>query len=182
MNFTNLKGIIGDLGVKKITLKLNAKPLEKTPYHLNLKYKERVYLELDKMPTIDLRKLNDSCVHDPFPTLFADEVLDSVGSQEAYSFTDGFSRYHQIKIAPEDRSKMTFAAEWGCFQYTVMPFGLKNALAIFSRVVISAFKDFIHKFLEVYFYDWTVFGLVKRHVASLRLMLDTCRRYQIAFN
>jgi len=84
-----------------------------------------------------------------------------------------FSRYHQGKIAPEDRSKTTFAIEWGCFQYTVMPFGLKNAPTIFSSVVITAFKEFIHKFMEVYFDDWTVLGLVKHHVASLRLMLDT---------
>jgi len=53
---------------------------------------------------------------------------------------------------------------------------------IFSRVVIAAFQEFIHKFLEVYFDDSTVFGLVKCHVASLCLMLDTCRRYQIALN
>ena len=64
---------------------------------------------------VNLRKLNDACLHDPFPTLFTDEVLDNVGNQEAYSFTDGFSGYHQIKIAPEDRSKMTFVAEWGWF-------------------------------------------------------------------
>lgn len=63
-----------------------------------------------------------------------------------------------------------------------MPFGLKNAPTIFSRVVIVVFKDFIHKFLEVYFDDWMMFGLVKFHVASLRLMLDTCRRYQITLN
>jgi hypothetical protein len=31
----------------------------------------------------------------------------------------------------------------------IMPFGLKNAPAIFSRVVVVTFKDFIHKFLEV---------------------------------
>lgn len=72
--------------------------------------------------------------------------------------------------------------EWGCFQYTVMLFGLKNAPVIFSYVVITTFKEFIHKFLEVYFEDWTMFGLVKRHVASLRMMLDTCRRYQIMLN
>ena len=53
------------------------------------------------------------------------------------------------------------------------------ASAIFLRVVIAAFNDFIHKFLEVYFDDWTVFGLVKRHVPSLHLMLDTCWRYNI---
>jgi len=121
-------------------------------------------------------------VHDPFPTPFTDEVLDNLGGQESYSFTDGFSRYHQIKIAPEDRSKTTFATEWGCFHYTVMPFGLKNVLVIVSHVVITAFKDFIRKFLDVYFDDWTVFGLAKCHVASLRSMLDTCKRYQIMLN
>ena len=65
------------------------------------------------------------------------------------------------------------------FQYTVMSFGVKNVSVIFSHVVIAAFKKFIHKFLEVYFDDWSVFGLVKCHVASLRLMLDACQRYQI---
>lgn len=63
-----------------------------------------------------------------------------------------------------------------------MPFRLKNAPTIFSWLVIAAFKEFIHKFLEVYFDDSTVFGLVKCHVASLRLMLDTHYRYQIMLN
>jgi len=124
---------------------------------------------------VDLRKLNDACVHDPFPTPFIDEVLENVGRQESYSFIDGFLGYHQIKIALEDRSKTTFATEWGCFQYTIMPFGLKNAPTIFSRVVVATFKEYIHKFLEVYLDDWTIFGLVKHHIASLLLMLDTCR-------
>ena len=44
---------------------------------------------------LDLRKLNDASVHDPFPTPFTDEVLDSVGGEEVYSFIDGFSGYHQ---------------------------------------------------------------------------------------
>jgi hypothetical protein len=48
---------------------------------------------------MDLRKLNDTCLHDPFPTPFTDEVLENVGGQETYSFTDGFLGYHQIKIA-----------------------------------------------------------------------------------
>lgn len=33
----------------KITVKLDAKLIKQRPYHLNLKYKERVYLELDKI-------------------------------------------------------------------------------------------------------------------------------------
>ena len=82
---------------------------------------------------VDLRKLNDACVHDPFLTPFTDEVLEGVGGQEMYSFTDGFSRYHQIQIAKEDHHKTTIVTKWGCFQYTVMPFGLKNAPVVFYR-------------------------------------------------
>ena len=62
---------------------------------------------------MDLRKLNDACVNDPFPTPFTDEVLENVGGQEVYFFIDGFFRYHQNKIAPEDQSKTMFATEWG---------------------------------------------------------------------
>ena len=50
----------------------------------------------------------------------------------------------------------------------VMPFGLKNAPAIFSRIVVATFKYFIHKFLEVYFDDWTLFGLIKYHIESIK--------------
>ena len=64
---------------------------------------------------VDLRKLNDASVHDPFPTPFTDEVLDNVGGQEVYSFTDGFSGYHHIRIHKEDKHKTTFATKWGSF-------------------------------------------------------------------
>jgi hypothetical protein len=116
---------------------------------------------------IKLRKLNDACLHDPFPTPFTDEVLENVGAHEAYSFTDGFSGYHHIKIAREDRHKTTFMTEWRSYQYTVMSFGLKNAPAIFSRVVITTFKELIHQFLEVYIDDWTMYSLLKNHVEFL---------------
>lgn len=45
----DIEGIIGNLGIMKITLKLDMKPIKKRPYCLNPKYKERVYLELDTM-------------------------------------------------------------------------------------------------------------------------------------
>ena len=206
-----MKGIKGPMGEMKIPLKLDARPVKQRPYRLNPKYKEKFKIELDRMleagimePVkesewiisivvqdkktreiiicVDLRKLNDACLHDPFPTSFTDEVLDNVGGQEVYSFTYGFSGYHQIRIAKEDCHKTTFATEWGSYQYTVMPFGLKNAPSIFSRVVFEAFKDFLHKFLESYFDDWIVFSLLQNHIECLRLMLDKCLQCQISLN
>lgn len=131
---------------------------------------------------VDLRNLNDECLHSPFPTPFADEVLENIGGYDAYSFTNGFSGYHQIIIAPEDRHKTTFSTSWISYQYKLMPFGLNNVPTIFSRILVAAFKEYIHKFLEVYFDYWTIFGLLKKQVASLRLMLDTRRQNQILLN
>jgi hypothetical protein len=53
---------------------------------------------------------------------------------------------------------------------------------MFSRLVVEAFKEFLHKFLEAYFEKWTVFSLLKDHIECLRLMLDKCRQCQIALN
>jgi hypothetical protein len=153
----------------RIPLKPYARPVKHRPYRLNPKYKEKVKIELDRMMEawiielvkeskwiipmvvqdkktgeiricVDLRKLNDACLHDPFPTPFTDEVLYNVGGHEVYSIIDGFSGYHQIRIAKEDRHKTTFTTKWESYQYTIMPFGLKNDPTIFSRVVVEAFK------------------------------------------
>lgn len=47
--FSDLKGIVRDLGIMKITLKPNANLVKKHPYWLNPKYKEKVREELNKM-------------------------------------------------------------------------------------------------------------------------------------
>jgi hypothetical protein len=75
-----------------------------------------------------------------------------------------------------------FTTEMGILSVHIMLFGLKNAPTIFSRVVIAAFKEFIHQFLEVYLDDWTVYSLLKNHVEVLRLMLERCRQCQISLN
>jgi len=198
--FTNMKGIKRPMGEMRIPLKTYVNPFKQIPYRLNLKYKEKVKIELDRMPeagiielveesewispmvvqdkkigeiriSIDLKKLNYACLHDPFPTPFIDKVLDNMGGQEVLSFIDGFSGYHLIRITKEDHHKTTFSIEWGSYQYTVMPFGLKNDPTIVSRVVVEAFKEFLHKFLEAYFDDWTDFSLLKNHIECPRLML-----------
>ncbi|KAH9293261.1 hypothetical protein KI387_041536, partial [Taxus chinensis] len=43
---------------------------------------------------VDYRELNVACITDPFPMPFTEEIL-GVAGHEIYSFTDGFSGYHQ---------------------------------------------------------------------------------------
>ena len=57
-----------------------------------------------------------------------------------------------------------------------MPLGLKNVPAIFSRIVVKAFQEYIYKSMGVYFEDWTIYSMLKDHIKWLRLMLERCRQ------
>ena len=72
------------------------------------------------------------------------------------SFMDGFSGYNQIKIAPKDMAKTTFTTEWGIYCYTVRPFSLKNARAIYQRMATVLLYDMMHYEVEVYVDDMIV--------------------------
>jgi hypothetical protein len=51
---------------------------------------------------VDFRKLNATTMKDPYLLPFIDEVINTVVGHEVYTFLDGFSRCHQISIAPKD--------------------------------------------------------------------------------
>nr|GEX05422.1 hypothetical protein [Tanacetum cinerariifolium] len=74
------------------------------------------------------RKLNDANRKDHFPIPFIDQMLERLAGNEFYCFIDGFSRYFQIPIDPQDQEKTTFTCPYGTFAYRRMPFGLCNAL------------------------------------------------------
>ncbi len=43
---------------------------------------------------VDFKKLNKATKKNPYPLPFFDEVLNTVARYEAYSFLNGYSRYH----------------------------------------------------------------------------------------
>ncbi len=43
---------------------------------------------------VDFKKLNKATKKIPYPLPFSDEILNIVARYEAYSFLDGYSRYH----------------------------------------------------------------------------------------
>ena len=47
--FTKMKGIVGDLGEMKITLRDEARPIRQRPYILNPIYKKKVRAEIDRI-------------------------------------------------------------------------------------------------------------------------------------
>ena len=102
---------------------------------------------------VEFRELDKVTLTNAFSTPFAKKNINEVAAHECYSFTNRFSGYNQVPIAKEDQKKTTFVCEFGSFAYKVMPFGLKNAPAVFSRIVVKAFQEYIYKTMVVYFDD-----------------------------
>lgn len=57
---------------------------------------------------VDFRNLNQASLKDNYALPTMDHVLQSVAGSEVMSMLDGYSRYNQISVAPEDQHKTTF--------------------------------------------------------------------------
>jgi hypothetical protein len=93
---------------------------------------------------VDYRYINKACPKDNFPTPFVYQIVNDCAGSEIFSLMDGFSKYNQINIVPEDQHKTAFIFPWGTFAYRKLPFGLKNAGATFQRAMSYAFHDINH--------------------------------------
>ena len=84
---------------------------------------------------LDFRRLNKQVVFDCEPMPDIDGLFAQLGKAKFLSKIDLTKGYWQIPMKEEDKAKTAFTTPQGHFQWTVMPFGLKTAGAIFSRMM-----------------------------------------------
>ena len=89
---------------------------------------------------VDIMDLNNACAKDSFPLPRINQLVDSMVGHKLLTFMDTFSRYNQIQMAKNDQEKTTFITSQGLYYYRVMPFGLKNAGAMYQRLVNQMFS------------------------------------------
>ena len=89
---------------------------------------------------VDFMDLNRACLKDSYPLPRIDTLVDSTAKHELLSFMDAFSGYNQIKVNEEDQKKTSFVTSQGLFCYKVMSFGLKNAGAMYQRLMNKIFS------------------------------------------
>ena len=96
---------------------------------------------------------------------------------------DIFSGYNQIQMAKEDQEKIAFVTNQGLYCYKVMPFGLKNAGAMYQRLVNQMFKKQIGKNVEVYVNDMLVKSKEEEDLLDdLKETFNTLRQYSMKLN
>ena len=109
---------------------------------------------------VDYRKLNEITILISHPLPRIDDVFDALGESRAtiFSTLDLNSAYFQIPLDPETRHKSAFVTHEGVFEFTRMPFGLRNAPMSFQMLMSFVLKQLNWKFDLCYIDDILVFS------------------------
>ena len=132
---------------------------------------------------MDFRNLNKACPKDEFPLPNINLLIDLAAGSSMFLFMDGYSGYNQIRMAAKDAEKTTLRAPIGNFYYTMMPFGLKNAVAMYQHTVIAIFHNMMHQEMEDYVHDIVVKSKTRAgHFQVLKRVFERCRMYKLRMN
>ncbi|GKB41944.1 Orf y [Tanacetum coccineum] len=103
------------------------------------------------------RSLNDNTYKDQYSLPGINTIIQKVRNAKVFSKFDLKSGFHQVAMEEESIPWTAFLAPGGLYEWLVMPFGLKNAPAIFQRKMDKCFKG-MEVFIAVYIDDILVFS------------------------
>ena len=127
---------------------------------------------------VDYRKLNKitQSISHPLPRLEC--VFDIIGQAKAQIFStlDLASGFWQIPMDPSSRHKAAFITHNDVYEWTRMPFGLKNAPMTFQMVMSQILREMNWKHVLCYIDDILVFSSnFKEHLYHLNLVFSKLR-------
>lgn len=133
---------------------------------------------------IDYRALNKLTVRDNYPLPLIDDCVDYMKGKRYFTLLDLKSGFHQVKVSPKSMKFTAFVTPHGQYEYRRMPFGLKNAPAVFQRFVNQVFRDFLEKGEIIIYMDDILLATAdwETHKRLLRKILRRLARRGLLLN
>ena len=129
----------------------------------------------------DYRRVNGVTKPDCYPLPRVDDCVDNVGRAKFVTKLDLLKGYWQVPLTPRAQLISAFVTPNSFLQYTVMPFGVRNAPATFQRlvnIVLSGLSG-----CEAYLDDIVVYSdSWEDHMAQLRAVFCRLREANLTLN
>lgn len=186
------------------------KPCSSRPYKVPFHLKEKVKCELDKWVnhgvirkstsewaspvvivktaessirlTVDYRLINPHVRNDNFPMPTIDMVIERLSSAKIMTKLDLTKAYWQIPLTEESCKYTSFVTEFGQFEFTALPMGIRPAASLCSRImkeILVGCDTFVTNFID----DVVVYSSnFDEHVTHLSCVMGKFSRAGVTLN
>ncbi|RWS22051.1 gag-pol fusion protein-like protein, partial [Leptotrombidium deliense] len=126
----------------------------------------------------DLRKLNEVTVPEHYPFNRVDDIIDKLHECGYFTTLDISSGFWHLRVDKKDVHKLAFVTINNHYEWLVMPFGFRNAPAIFQRVIHNLLQKYdCLIFATNYLDDILIFSRTfEEHVKHVKIVLDALRK------
>ena len=132
---------------------------------------------------IDYRPINSITRKDKYPLPNIETILEQLQGSRYFSSLDLAQGYHQLAMCEEDIPKTAFRSQFGSYEWTVMGFGLTNAVPTFVRHMNKILAPYLGKFCMCFIDDIIIFSrTIEEHREHCRLILQALRDNHIYAN
>ena len=121
------------------------------------KVRDGVVLD-EKRPCWDYRWANDRIVSDAHPLPLPEDMFDKLQGHRLFSKMDLTKGFWQIPLDKASRQILAMDTPLGLYEPTCMPFGMKNAPAVFQREMQRVLKDRLYNGIMVFIDDILIYS------------------------
>ena len=100
----------------------------------------------------------------PLPRI--DELIDRFRGARYFTKLDLLSGYHQQRVFEPHTHKTSFRCRYGHFEFHVVPFGLTNAPASFSNMMLKVFNPVLDKWVVIFLDDLLIYSKTKPTIST----------------
>ena len=125
---------------------------------------------------VNFKPLTNRMHKDSYPLPNIDEILETLAGRCYFSTLDIFSGYWQIRLTDGCKELTTLRCKFGMFEFEVLPFELKNASAVFLRLMSQMLEDL--SFVRIYIDDIITFSMTfEEHLKHVDIVLWRLREH-----